>query len=275
MGAGHFSDKDFAFVVMLCRYACIIADNLATSETRSQEKDNFEEQKKLLEKYATVGKLAAGVVHEVNNPLDGIIRYTNMLLTKVNLDEVAHEYLLEIKKGLNRIAKTTKSLLQFSHQVNTEPLKTKSCVLINEIVNDSLDVFKNKIALNNIQVYLSLECLPKIVDLGLSHVCINIIKNAIDAMPEGGRLEISSGISDNNIFLKLKDTGCGIAEEIKSQIFKPFFTTKSIINGTGLGLAISHEIIAKYGGRIDFESEIGKGTEFTVLIPKINLENAQ
>ncbi len=270
-----FSDKDFAFVIMLCNYACIIADNLASAERLIQEKEAFNDEKQLLEKYATVGKLAAGIVHEVNNPLDGIIRYTNMLLTKMHLDAVAHEYLSEIKKGLNRIAKTTKSLLEFSHQVNSEPHKIKSYVSVNELINDSLDVFKNKIALHNIRVNLILDKhLPAVADFGLSHVCVNIIKNALDAMPEGGMLEISSGLNNGAIFLKFKDSGRGIPEEIKTRIFEPFFTTKSIINGTGLGLAISHEIIAKYGGKIEFQSQLEKGTEFTVSLPKENIEHA-
>ncbi|MCX5699810.1 MAG: ATP-binding protein [Candidatus Omnitrophica bacterium] len=269
-----FSEKDLAFMVMLCRYACIIAENLVQAEKLSLEKETFNNQKILLEKYASVGKLAAGIVHEVNNPLDGIIRYTNMLLTKMNLDSVAREYLSEIKKGLNRIAKTTKSLLAFSHQVNSSG-KIKSYVSINELVQDSLDVFKNKIALHNIQVNSTLDNnLPRIADFGISHVCINLIKNAIDAMPEGGKLEISSGLNNETVFLKFKDSGKGIPEEIKARIFEPFFTTKSIINGTGLGLAISHEIIAKYGGKIEFQSKIEKGSEFTVLLPQENLENA-
>ncbi len=269
-----FSDKDFAFVVMLCRYACIIADNLASAERMAQEKEAFNDEKRLLEKYATVGKLAAGIVHEVNNPLDGIIRYTNILLTKMHLDPVAQEYLGEIKKGLSRIAKTTKSLLAFSHQVNS-PGKIKSYIDIPELINDSLDVFKNKIALHNIKVRLDLDTrLPKIADFGLSHVCINIVKNALDAMPHGGSLEISSGVNEAGVFIKFKDTGRGIPDEIKAKIFEPFFTTKSIINGTGLGLAISHELVAKYGGKIDFQSQLGAGTEFTVLLPKETLENA-
>ncbi|HPT39985.1 MAG TPA: ATP-binding protein [Candidatus Omnitrophota bacterium] len=269
-----FSDKDFAFVVMLCRYACIIADNLASSERMAQEKEAFNDEKQLLEKYATVGKLAAGIVHEVNNPLDGIIRYTNILLTKINLDEVAREYLNEIKKGLNRIAKTTKSLLAFSHQVNSTG-KAKSYVSISELVVDSLDVFNSKISLQNIQVSLALDNnLPRIADFGISHVSVNIVKNAIDAMPDGGKLEISSGLKDDMIFISFKDNGKGIPDEIKGRIFEPFFTTKSIIQGTGLGLAISHEIITKYGGKIEFHSQVGQGTEFTVLLPKENLENA-
>jgi signal transduction histidine kinase len=93
-------------------------------------------------------------------------------------------------------------------------------------------------------------------------------------MPEGGSLEISSGRNNGSVFIKFKDSGRGIPEEIKSRIFEPFFTTKSIISGTGLGLAISREVITRYGGKIDFQSELGKGTEFTVLLPKDHLENA-
>ena len=93
-------------------------------------------------------------------------------------------------------------------------------------------------------------------------------------MPEGGNLEISSGLGNSEVFIKFKDSGRGIPEEIKAHIFEPFFTTKSIINGTGLGLAISREIIVKYGGKIEFQTLSGKGTEFTVLLPKENLENA-
>jgi len=269
-----FSEKDLAFLVMLCRYACIIAENLAQAEKLNLEKETFNNQKSLLEKYASVGKLAAGIVHEVNNPLDGIIRYTNMLLTKMRLDPLEREYLSEIKKGLNRIAKTTKSLLAFSHQVNSSG-KTRSYISINELIRDSLDVFKNKIASHNIRVNLTLDNnLARIADFGISHVCINLIKNAMDAMPEGGELEISSGLNNEAVFLKFKDSGRGIPEEIKARIFEPFFTTKSIIQGTGLGLAISREIIAKYGGKIEFQSQLEKGAEFTVLLPKENLENA-
>jgi K+-sensing histidine kinase KdpD len=270
-----FSEKDLAFVVTLCRYACIIADNLVQSDRLKIEKETFHDQKNLLEKYASVGKLAAGVVHEVNNPLDGIIRYTNMLLTQSNNNSVAHEYLMEIKKGLNRIAKTTKSLLEFSHQLNSGSPKTRSYIDIQELIGESLDVFKNRLAVNKIQVDKKFDvAMPRIADFGLSHVCMNIIKNAIDAMPEGGKLEISTGLNNGSVYLKFKDSGAGIPQDVKDHIFEPFFTTKSIDKGTGLGLAIANEIVCKYGGRIAIESQPDKGSEFIVLLPNENLEHA-
>ncbi|MFA5101235.1 MAG: GAF domain-containing protein, partial [Candidatus Omnitrophota bacterium] len=118
-----FTEKDLEFASTLAEYACIIAYNLDLSEKLRMEKEEIDRQKALLEKYATVGKLAAGVVHEVNNPLDGIIRFTNMLLGQSDSHSVAHEYLLEIKRGLSRIENITRSLLQFSHQVNASAAK--------------------------------------------------------------------------------------------------------------------------------------------------------
>jgi signal transduction histidine kinase len=271
-----FTEKDLECASALCRYACVIADNLQQFETLKQERAELYEHKRLLEKYASVGKLAAGVVHEVNNPLDGIIRYTNILLNHINNDSIAREYLLEIKKGLNRIARTTRSLLEFSHQVNSGAPKTKTYVDIHELINESLDIFKNRIQVNTIEVkkYFS-GSMARIADFGLTHVCINMIKNAIDAMPEGGILEIATAVKDDSVLISFKDTGTGIAEEIKKDIFEPFFTTKSIDTGTGLGLSICLEIINKYKGNIHVESEPAKDTIFTLVIPKTHLENGQ
>jgi signal transduction histidine kinase len=270
-----FSEKDLAFMVMLCRYACIIAENLVQAEKLSLEKETFDNQKILLEKYASVGKLAAGIVHEVNNPLDGIIRYTNMLITQISEGTVAHEYLMEIKKGLNRIAKTTKTLLEFSHRVNSGSSKTKTYIDIHELIQESIDIFKNKLAANDIKINARLDnSIPRIADFGLSHVCMNIIKNAIDAMPEGGKLEISTELNNGSVLLKFKDNGTGIPQDVKEHIFEPFFTTKAIDKGMGLGLAIAKEIISKYNGRIDIESQPNQGTDFTVSIPSENLEHA-
>lgn len=264
-----FSLKDFDFAVSLSRYVCLNIDSIINHKELEKDKHSSDKQKVELEKYASVGKLATGVVHEINNPLDGILRYTNMLFVQLEDNPIAREYLLEMKKGLNRIGGITKSLLEFSYMVNSNSskMKFKKNVDINEIIDESLDMLSNKIPCN-IQIEKKYrEQLPNVLDLGLSHVFMNLIKNALDAMPDGGRLEISTDMKDSMIEISFKDTGHGIARDIKDEIFEPFFTTKSIDKGNGLGLAICREIIRKYGGRIDVQSSEGRGSNFTISIP--------
>jgi len=269
-----FSEKDLNFAVTICRYSCLSVDSLINCTNLKQEKEVLDKQKTLLEKYASVGKLAAGIVHEVNNPLDGIIRYTNMLLNHLENNSIAREYLLEAKKGLNRIANTTRELLEFSRQVNPNSSKTKRYADVHNIIDESLDLLQAKFN-GGIRVNKKYkEGLSKMLDCGLSHVVINLIKNSLDAMPDGGILEISTDIQDSLVQIRFKDNGVGMPSEIIEHIFEPFFTTKAIDKGTGLGLPICNEIIKKYEGRIEVESSPGRGSTFTVLIPKKYLENA-
>jgi len=261
-----FGERDFEFAVALCKYACMVADYLCRS---SKEKD-------VLSKYASVGKLAAGVVHEINNPLDGVIRYTNILLNQVHSDDntVTREYLLEVKNGLNRIANITKSLLEFSHIVNSFPVQEKKYVDLHKLIDDSLGLMGHKVN-GNIKIEKRYAAgIPKVMDLGLQHVIINLIMNALDAMPEQGQLEISTEIKDKRLKVSVRDTGVGIPEELQERIFEPFFTTKSIEKGTGLGLSICKEIIHKYDGEIKVSSTPGSGSTFIILLSERHLENA-
>lgn len=270
-----FSEKDLQFAATLCKYGCTAVENLFSSPVPAGEKEILGDRKKtLLEKYASVGKLAAGVVHEINNPLDGIIRYTNILLNQINEQSATREYLMEIKKGLNRIGVITKSLLEFSHIVNSSDFrKSKNYVNIHEMLDESLDIFKERLNADIKIVRRYKASLVHILDMGIFHILINIIKNAIDAMPEGGTLEITTENKDSALYIGFKDTGIGIPEEIKEQIFEPFFTTKNIGKGTGLGLAICKEIIDKYEGKMSVQSQQNEGSIFTILIQEKYLKN--
>ena len=268
-----FSEKDLTFVTAIAKYASHSVEVMLNWGELKQEKDALDAQKSQLEKYATVGKLAAGVVHEVNNPLDGVIRYTNMLLNQIDSNSVAHEYLSEIKKGLNRIANTTKSLIEFSHRVNSGSAQAKKYVDIHSLIDEAIGAL-HKDMLNGIAITRTYDrSLPKILDMGLSHVVTNMIKNSLDAMPMGGTLEISTAVDDKTAQLTFKDSGFGISRKVLDRIFEPFFTTKGIGKGTGLGLSICNEIIHTYKGKIKAESEEGKGSSFIILIPKRHLEN--
>lgn len=268
-----FSEKDLEFATTLAQYACIIAYNLALSEKLRREKDELDKQKALLEKYASVGKLAAGVVHEVNNPLDGIIRFTNMLMQQIDEHSPGKEYLLEIKRGLNRIENVTKSLLQFSHQVNNS-FRHATTAELHELIEESLYVLTSQ-SRTDIQVHRQYGVKKvRLTDLGLSHVFINLIKNACDAMPEGGRLDIITHAEPEAIRIIVRDTGMGMSRQVQEKIFEPFFTTKSKEKGTGLGLAICREIVNRYEGTIEVRSQLAQGSTFTVTIPRKHLSYA-
>jgi signal transduction histidine kinase len=187
---------------------------------------------------------------------------------------IAKEYLLEIKKGLNRIANTTKSLLEFSRQVNNKSLQVKKYADVHKLIDESLDILKDRLS-EDIRVNKKYKkSIPAILDFGLQHVMINILKNALDAISSEGIIDISTDIKDSMLEISFKDNGTGIPFEIREYIFEPFFTTKPTNKGTGLGLSISKEIVSQYEGRIEVKSVPGGGSDFTILIPTKYLENA-
>lgn len=219
-----------------------------------------------LEKFASMGKLAGGIVHEINNPLDAVMRYTNILSEKNIEPPLAAEYLKEIKIGLTRIMKITRSLLEFSQQLKDSDRREYACV--DETIEEALSLFRHPIAASGIKI--EKDCspsLPRIIDKGLCRVFSNLIKNAIDAMPHGGVLKIAASRVGGNLCISFGDTGCGIPDAIRENIFTPFFTTKPIGQGVGLGLPICFEVVQRYNGEISFESVPGKGTEFKIRLP--------
>ncbi|MCX7926562.1 MAG: ATP-binding protein [Candidatus Omnitrophica bacterium] len=263
-----FSEQDFKYACLIAEYAGLIAYNIGITERLKKEKENLDKQKMMLEKYASVGKLAAHVVHEVNNPLDGIIRYTNMLLKQIDSNSIVREYLLEIKRGLNRIENVTKSLLQFSYQVNQAIVKPKTYLDIHALLDETIAMFSERIK-NKIEIVKEYYPRPlKVLDIGISHVFINIIKNALDAMPEKGILKLRTEVEETVVKISIQDNGPGIPEDIREKIFDAFFTTKHVEKGTGLGLAICKEIMNKYDGSITVESAVGYGSTFHILIPR-------
>ena len=227
-------------------------------------------QKQLLqsEKLSSVGRLASGVAHEINNPLTGILTYGHFLKKKADEINLVQEYSEKIVNETMRCRKIIRGLLDFARQ--TEP--EKKLTDINKIVKDTLILAEHQAAMKKVKILTELnEQLPMItVDANqIQEVFMNIVLNALDAMPGGGLLTISSNsiVAGRYIEIKFTDTGCGIPTENLNKLFDPFFTTKKVGEGTGLGLSVSYGIIEKHNGTIEVQSEVGKGSTFAVKLP--------
>jgi two-component system NtrC family sensor kinase len=219
------------------------------------------------EKLASLGKLAAGVAHEINNPLGGILIYSHLLLEETEKSTPEYENLRKIIKETARCKDIVKGLLEFARPKEPEMAPTD----INDVVNRALSIFERQALFQNIRIIKSYSDLPRIVADGaqLQQVFTNIIVNAAEAMDGNGVLTIKTSLDTKTECIKIgfTDSGHGIKEEDKERLFEPFFTTKEVGKGTGLGLAISYSIVQKHQGSIEVESEIGKGSTFTVILP--------
>lgn len=227
------------------------------------EMKKMEEQIIHSEKLASIGRLAAGIAHEIGNPLTSIFSFVQ-ILREMEDDEFKKESLETIYFHINRISEILKQLSGFSKMPAGEP---KECH-INEVIETSINLIQYDKKAKNISIIRELSpSLPNVIADGnqLSQVFVNLTLNAIDAMPEGGTLTVRSMSRGNDIIIQFEDTGIGIPHEELPKIFDPFYTTKE--KGTGLGLAVSYNIIKKMNGSLTVESEIGKGTVFTITIP--------
>lgn len=220
------------------------------------------------EKLSVVGQLAAGIAHEVGNPLTSISSIVQVIQRTTN-DAFAKEKLELVKNQINRMARTIRELVDFSRPSNYEIKQTN----INKILQDAVNIVKYGKKSRDINFVLELdEKIPNIsvVQDQIIQVFINLLLNAIDAM-EGrkGEIKIVSEMRGGKIKIHISDQGKGIPDEIKNKIFEPFFTTKKVGEGTGLGLWVSYGIVKNFGGEIDFESEVGKGSTFIISLPII------
>lgn len=231
------------------------------------EKVNTQRQSANTERLAAVGKLASKVAHELNDPLDGILRYVNLAIRIVEQEnlEKPKEYLTQCRKGLMRMVQIVSELLEFSRSTYTPSEYTG----IEQIIEDAIKTIVAKAEALNIRILRDYASgIPQIRSGNLFQVFCNLTKNALDAMPDGGELRISTRLAaDNTIIAEFSDTGTGLPPENTEAIFEPFFTTKDKSKGTGLGLAICRDIIESYHGRITAENTLEGGSVFTVYLP--------
>jgi two-component system NtrC family sensor kinase len=218
------------------------------------------------EKLAAIGKLAAGVAHEINNPLTGILTNSSLLLSDLPAGDPRREDLQIIVDETLRCRKIVKGLLDFARQ--TKPLK--QAVDLNGVVEDVLNLVRNQASFRNITIETELDrkLPPVMADRDqMRQVVLNTVLNAAEAMPNGGEIQVASRVDcpTNSVELSIRDTGPGIPDEIKGKLFEPFFTTKK--SGTGLGLAIAYGIMERHKGTITVDSAPGRGTTIIVRVP--------
>jgi two-component system NtrC family sensor kinase len=216
------------------------------------------------ERLAALGTLAAGIAHEINNPLQPLL--TNLELAIEDLDAnnpVDRELLDFAKQDVQRIKRIVSRLLDFARPAHLELQPTD----INEIVEEVFHLAGKQLEHAHVKVNLQLKSVHKIMGSAdqLKQVFLNLMVNAMDAMPNGGQLTVQTTETDGFVALLVEDTGVGIAPDELGRIFDPFFTTKAY--GTGLGLSVSYSIIESHGGRIAVDSEVNQYTRFTIYLP--------
>jgi two-component system NtrC family sensor kinase len=220
------------------------------------------------EKIASLGRLSAGVAHEINNPLAGILIYAELLERQLQNASFDQEYLTEIISQTLRCQQIVTRLLEFSRQ----SLGQKTHFDVNEIILRCIDLISHQAIFHNIEIKTGLDPkLPEILgDPGqLQQVFTNLLLNAADAMQGHGQITVATRPEpfQDGIIVTFTDTGCGIAPDIQNKIFEPFFTTKAPGKGTGLGLSIVYSVIQRHSGTIEIDSTPGGGTTFTIRLP--------
>ena len=239
-------------------------------EERTKELREMQSHLIQSEKLASLGKLAAGIAHEINNPLGGILIYSNLLLEDTDKNSPHYENLKKIVKETSRCKDIVKGLLEFARPKEPEA----SLIGVNKILESSLAIMEKQALFQNISIKKTFESdMPKIIadSAQLQQVFMNIILNAAEAMAGNGTLTLSTSLNPDNTYIEVKfsDTGHGIKEEDKKRLFEPFYSSKEVGKGTGLGLAISYSIIQQHNGTIEVKSQVGKGSTFTVKLPVI------
>jgi signal transduction histidine kinase len=224
------------------------------------------------EKMASLGMMAAGIAHEIGNPLTSISSMTQVIKRK-NENQNISEYVTNILKNIERISRIVRELVDFSRPSSYEEAPSD----INEIIKSAVGIMKYDRRSKNLTYSLTLDPeLPKtiIVSDHLLQVFLNILINSVDASEGyGDEIVVKSFINNGNIYIDISDHGCGIPLEMQKKIFEPFYTTKEVGKGTGLGLTVSYGFIKKLNGEIKVNSDEGKGSKFTIIIPvRTNLE---
>ncbi len=259
---GPFLKEERSLIDTVAREIALIIERTQVEE----DKERLQEQLRHADRLATIGQLSAGVAHELNEPIGGVLGFAQLLQKDSGLSGQAKMDIEKIMTASLHAREVIKKLMLFARQM--PPQKTQ--VNLNQIVKDGLYFLESRCAKEGIKVVCHLS--PSLPDVTadqsqMTQVLVNTVVNAIQAMPNGGKLTIRTLASDKFVSLIVEDTGVGMEKNIASQIFQPFFTTKDVSVGTGLGLSVVYGIVTSHGGSIDVDSKVGQGTRIMIKLP--------
>ena len=224
-----------------------------------------EEQLRQAQKMEAVGRLAGGVAHDFNNLLQAMLATVQVLRLHAGEVPECGAHLVELEDNVRRGASLTRQLLLFARR----EVSTREVLDLGHVIGDTVPMLRRLIRENiRMVVDLASEPLSIVGDRGqLQQVLMNLVVNAVDAMPEGGSLTVRTGQAHDEVWWEVEDGGVGMTEEVQGRLFEPFFTTKGLGKGTGLGLAVAHGIVTSHGGRIEVASMLGRGSTFRIILP--------
>jgi signal transduction histidine kinase len=245
-----------------------LREKLTELKRRNEKIRSFETELIRANKLSALGELASSMAHEIKNPLISIQGFARRIGNTEDREKL-EKYANFIEQESERLSEVLSKLLGFSRM--DEP--KKDTLSLNNIVDDTVLFMEHHLTrFKNVEIVLGKEPDLPMVQVDRIHIqqtMVNIIMNAAQAMPEGGKIMIKTGRRDQYVFIAISDTGAGIKEEDLERIFEPFFTTKEREQGTGLGLSLCKRLIEANAGKIEVESTVGKGTTFTIIIPAV------
>jgi signal transduction histidine kinase len=267
---GPFLKEERNLIDTLAREIALIIERKQTEE----DKERLQDQLRHADRLATIGQLSAGVAHELNEPIGSILGFAQLIQKDPDLSSQAKTDIEKINRASLHAREVIKKLMLFARQMPPQKIR----VNLNQIVQEGLYFLESRCAKEGIKVVRQLS--PSLPDVTadpsqMTQVMVNIVVNAIQAMPDGGKLTIKTLASEKSVSLVIADTGVGMDKNVRRQIFQPFFTTKDVGMGTGLGLSVVYGIVTSHGGSIDVDSLVGQGTQIKIILPRMELSGAK
>ncbi|MFC1782061.1 sensor histidine kinase [Planctomycetota bacterium] len=259
---GPFLKEEQNLINAVARQVALIIENKQAEE----EKTKLQDQLLHADRLATIGMLAAGVAHELNEPLGNILGFAQLAKKGKDIPTQTKQDIEKIEAASLYARQIIQNLLIFARQ--KPPQKTR--INLNQVVENGLSFLEARCAKDGIELIRDLyPDMPEITadSSQFNQLLVNLVVNAIQAMPDGGKLTLKTSAFSSHISLIVKDTGIGMSEDVIKRIFMPFYTTKDVGQGTGLGLPVVHGIVTAHGGTIDVKSRIGLGSKFDICIP--------